>query len=109
MTPIPELFIVNEIDRPDERHVVQRIGPNQYKYIHPDLENWRMMERDDGATSLADFGIEWVFFERNGVTHISCWVRTFSKATYKDGKPRHWQGSERFYLPYTKPIVQLVS
>lgn len=100
----PEFFIINDMDKPCERHVVQKIGPHQYKYLHPDLANWNIMEDSKMTTNMKDFGFS-VTIEGNRVhfrqTGLSC-------AKYYDGSPRQWQGEDEFVLLYQPGIVKLV-
>lgn len=96
---IPEFFIINDMDRPYPRHVVQKIGLNLYKYIHPDLSNHPEMERESGTSSLKDFGFEWTI--KNGV---ATFVKTKGTIVqYSDGTQRNWQGEFKFHLPIINP------
>ena len=100
----PELFILNEIDRPCEKLIVQRIGPNHFKYIHPDFSNWNVMQKDFNTTPLITFGV--AHQVEDDLIHFK--VVANSAAKYRNGNPRQWQGADEFTLPYTKPLVTLV-
>ena len=101
----PEFFIINDADRPDERHVVQKIGPHQYKYIHPDLAEWRVMERHEGPTNMKDFGFTMEL--RHNTVHFRQTGESVAK--YYGASPRQWQGEDEFVLPYEPGIVELVA
>jgi len=90
-----QFFIVNDCDRPSPRHVTYADGDYLF-YLHRSLENFGKMTKRHGSTPLEDFGIEAEEIE-GGILFNK--VRP-SVATYPDGRPRDWQGAERFILPY---------
>ena len=103
----PQLFIINETDRPWERHIVQKVGPIQYRYIHDDLKHWSTMQTSE-PTHISLFGIDYeVVNENDEYVQIHCKLVRGSTAKYQDGKIRHWQGSTSFNIECLKPIMNL--
>ena len=108
-----EFYIVNDVDRPDERHVVERFIGRKGAYIHPDLRKWNdnngYFQIVSGCTNIKDFGFS-IEIIKNTNTGIKDRV-TFNKtgpstATYKDGRKRPWQGKNSFsLLPYGVPAL----
>ena len=91
------LFIVNDFDRPNPQHITIRMADGLLHYIHPELEKWKGMDVTT-AVPLKDFGI--TCNEELGILHG---MRTHdSTATYRDGRPRQWQGPERFSFVMNK-------
>lgn len=94
----PKFWITNFTDRPCERLIAEQRGENLY-YINPELrDKWadRPMSMDC-ATPLEDFGI------KTEVVHgyfVGILFPKRAHATYADGKPRRWQGSQIFRFPY---------
>ena len=92
-----KLFIVNDFDRPDERHIAEQRPDGKFYYVHPDLRDikdyWGMTP--DRPTPLEDFGIRTI--SRLGVLTGALTDRSI--ATYRDGRPRKWQGSSPFSFP----------
>lgn len=100
--PAPQLYIVNEFDRPFEYHLAEKVDGKFY-YVHPnfrDDEHFHGMQSDN-ATPLEDFAVTTVL--RNGVIHGSHDDLKASKAAYADGRLRRWQGSRTFSFHYRKP------
>lgn len=89
-----QFFIVNEFDKPSEQNIAQ-ISNGLLFYVEPRLNKLRM----DGmltteSTPLEDFGLE-LSLENGWLQGIA--IRQ-SEATYRDGKPRRWQGSSNFRI-----------
>ena len=89
-------YIVNDVDRPDARHVVQVVNETtrECEYLHEDLRDWGTMVLPDDAATLADFGFR-VKIVGNTAKFRKC---LGSVAKYKDGKSRPWQGENYFEL-----------
>jgi len=85
------LFIVNDFDRPSPKHITIRKEDGLLYYVHPELEKWKGMSVTT-AVPLEIFGIE--CHEELGILH-GVQARP-SNATYRDTRPREWQGPERF-------------
>lgn len=84
------LYIVNEVDRPDQRHVAYLVNG---KLSYLEIE-WYPMALTERATPLADFGFS---FEQVG-HGVLCTIVRDSTATYPDGTRRQWQGAFGFVL-----------
>ena len=90
-----KFYIVNDCDRPDERHITQLMPDGvSIEYIHEGLRDWGIMKSSSKNTPMEDFGFDFVI---NGL------FVTFSKARdsaacYPDGKHRKWQGRDNFIL-----------
>lgn len=101
-------YIVNQFDRPDERHVAQEIEGKLY-YIHPELagesQYWGMSMEE--ATPLEAFGLS-CFHAATGmgtckqIEWLRCSLERPRSATYPDGKLRHWQGASEFRIDLPK-------
>jgi hypothetical protein len=87
-------FIIDEVDRPDEKCIVQQIDSKIGKYIQPKLNKQYefILKGKTERIPLQDFGITWV---KKDNTFIFAKTAK-SEATYKDGKPRRWQGIKLF-------------
>lgn len=85
-----KFIIVNDVDRPDERHVAQVLDGKAY-YIHPDLKHWHALDIHNG-TDLKAFGFSFQY-NSNDITFVKTKKET---ATYANGKLRLWQGSPTF-------------
>lgn len=85
------LYIVNEVDRPDARHVAYRISPRRLRYT--EIE-WQPMALTKRSTPLADFG----FTFREIPMGLLCCQTEKSRAKYPDGKTRPWQGDPVFIV-----------
>jgi hypothetical protein len=97
----PEFYIINDVDRPDQRHVCQTINKDNLEYIHHDLKNWNAdigypftLTYNKQATNLLTFGFDITI--KKGKAEFTK-VRS-SRAKYKDGTHRPWQGSTIFTL-----------
>ncbi len=94
----PELYIVNDHDRPAEKFIAEKRKDGKFFYINPDLADdkryWGMTP--DKPTPLEDFGIEIAIFDGRlyGARNHP------SKASYSDGRKRNWQGDQDFSFPY---------
>lgn len=98
--PVEGFYIVNCFDRPEEALIAQEIGGRLW-YIAPKFKDYlKGVGFDmDRATPLEDFGLE---IEIRNDRLIGKLVRE-SVAVYHDGKPRQWQGSKTFDVPYHRP------
>jgi hypothetical protein len=92
------LFIVNDFDRPDHKHLTIRKEDGLLYYVHPEMEKWKGMSVDR-ATPLEDFGV--TCHVELGILH-GILTDESSRATYRDGRPRRWQGPERFSFVMNK-------
>ncbi|MDR2674942.1 MAG: hypothetical protein LBC18_08775 [Opitutaceae bacterium] len=88
-------YIVNEFDRPDKQFICERAGDLLYyfsEYLRLRFPKGFTLER---ATPVEEFGFD--------ITAVGKGLFKFEKvrsstATYRDGKPRQWQGDESFTL-----------
>lgn len=87
-------YIVNEYDRPDGERIAEKRENGKFYYMHPSLRNVKQFHgmTPTNPTPIEDFGIVWSVVD--GVFHGK--LTNPSIATYKDGKPRRWQGWEEF-------------
>lgn len=94
----PQLYIVNDFDCPCERLIAEERDKLLY-YIAPEMQkNWH--DRPMGmekATKLEDFGI--LYDVKAGIL-AGALDRNASIATYHNDRPRKWQGSAAFTMPY---------
>lgn len=95
------LFVVNTFDRPDQRHITIRKADGLLYYLHPELEQWKGMSVTT-ATPLEDFGV--ACHVELGILHGIAGGE--STATYTDGRPRKWQGAERFSFVMNKRFLE---
>jgi hypothetical protein len=87
-------YIVNDFDKPDERHVAQVVEVGKAQYLHEDLRGFGSLQVDPKWSSTMEaFGFDVDIL--NGIAHFSL-VRD-SIATYNDGKPRQWQGRKKTF------------
>jgi hypothetical protein len=92
-----KLYIVNSLDRPDERHLAAWYPPSgRLRYIHPDLadrQEYFDMPATPDATPAERFGLEF-----RVLGDLLQGARTYpSIATYRnDGRPRFWRGEVSF-------------
>lgn len=94
-----KFYIINDVDRPDQEHVVQRLGDTQKgAYIHQRLRNWNKKNGNfqivDSCPNIKDFGFD---IKISGGRAIFNKVRP-SVVKYRDGSTRHWQGFSCFIL-----------
>lgn len=90
-----ELYIIDDWDRPHEITIARKSKKNgKFYYIHHSLRNVKQHHgmTPDRPTKLEAFGIDWTI--SNGILTGNL-VNT-STATYRDGRPRKWQGLESF-------------
>jgi len=90
--------ILNTIDRPYARLVVEIIGNKAYymsRALEPGLKQYDGMELRHDTTGLEEFGFN---FEDNGHSVTFTKVRD-SVAKYSNGEIREWQGQAYFTLP----------
>ena len=91
--------IVNDVDQPYRRLVTEIIDG---KHFYMTREEEPQLKQYDGMTPerpafLEDFGF--VIKEVEGTNRIRFTKVNPSIVTYKDGKPRQWQGTNEFELP----------
>lgn len=93
-----EAFIVNDFDRPDEERIAMKGKDGKLYYIHPSLRDVKAYHgmTPSNPTPRQDFGILWMVDAGEFVGMLM----DESVATYRDGRPRRWQGVERFSFPY---------
>lgn len=89
-----KLFIVNETDRPYERHIAEQRSDGLLYYLHPDLKDWKGMTAER-ATPLEDFSVYCKVTD--GILHGH--REGESRAEYSTGEHRPWQGSDTFSFP----------
>jgi len=89
--------IVNDVDRPEGKLVTEIVEGKHYymsRYFDDSKKNYDGMQPRN-PTFLEDFGFDIV--EKEYQTEF---IQTGeSKATYKDGEQRRWQGEKEFVLP----------
>jgi hypothetical protein len=98
------LFIVNDFDRPDHKHLTIRKEDGLLYYIHPELEKWKGMSVTT-ATPLEAFGIT-CHYEHDVLHGVLDGGPT---ATYRDGRPRRWQGQPRFSFTMNKRFQEFTN
>lgn len=103
MKPIEtnKLYIVNDFDRPDERHIAAMREDGKLYYIHPylrDVECYKGMSAKE-ATPVINFGIDLSIADNllHGVESQK------SIAQYSDGRTRRWQGDKEFWVELARP------
>lgn len=89
-----EFFIINDVDRPNEDHVVQKVTPIHAEYLSERLRGWGRMEIREESIPIEDFGFD--FFVEGETAFFK--KQRPSIAKYSDGRPRHWQGDLIFFL-----------
>jgi hypothetical protein len=92
-------FILNDIDRPDKRHVAYKRPDGRFNYLDRSL--WQF----DGMIATHPTPIEDFGFNVVEVPPVVSFVK-FHKggAQYQDGTTRDWQGDEDFFHKYPKDI-----
>jgi hypothetical protein len=101
---LDDLFIINDADCPEAACIARKSSKNgKFYYIHPKL---RAIKDYYGMTPtrptpIKDFGVRMVI-EANpeGGSTLKFTVDQASTATYRDGKPRRWQGTTSFSIPW---------
>ena len=76
-------YIVNDTDRPDQRHVAQ-LTEDGLVYLHPGLSDWQTMSMRSESTPVEDFGFR---ITEDG-DHVRFELAGLSAAKYRDGKIR---------------------
>ena len=90
-------YIINEVDRPYARHVCELVNEGlcyMSRSTNPSMASYDGMSVRPDSTPVEDFGFT---IEDHG-DQIAFTKTSDSKATYKDGKPRDWQGERYFTL-----------
>jgi hypothetical protein len=90
-------FIVNEIDRPDDKHVAQLVNEKLYymsRETNPEMKEFDGMETDQ-ATPIEDFGFA---VAEQGLLVYFIQDISLCHAKYSDGTNRTWQGIDQFAL-----------
>lgn len=95
--PMNRFYIIDDHDRPEGMMIAERREDGFY-YIHPKLKNVKAHHamQPTRPTPVEDFGIEITISD--GM--ISGKQVRDSVATYRDGKPRKWQGYPEFKFQY---------
>lgn len=89
------LYILNDIDKPHEDLVCAVDENARLRYLHERFADEPTHKPTDEATPLSEFG-----FQINALSkRYVCRQLTPSRATYRDGRPRYWQGAPEFELP----------
>ncbi len=86
-------YIVNNHDRPCKR-LLCIINRAKLEYLDPHYKSYRAMGLEK-ATRLEDFGFQ---IDRITDSLFECTRTSEGTATYSDGTPRRWQGSNTFQL-----------
>lgn len=92
--------ILNTIDRPEKRLVVEIIGNKAYYMSRgylPSMKQYDGMTVRPMTTDLTDFGFK--ITEREYQVDFTLSLDHVSTAKYEDGKQRKWQGQSEFSLP----------
>lgn len=91
-------FIVNDHDRPSEHHLAERRADGKFYYVHPDLWDVKAFHgmTPTSPTPVKEFGITVEI--RHGLLRGD--NEFDSRATYRDGRPRRWQGARRFSFSF---------
>jgi hypothetical protein len=80
-------YIVNTMDRPAP-HLIAYEEAGMLHYTNQDCKPLSMEE----ATNLIDFGFTYTIDEPTATLYLK--LTNESKATYRNKKPRNWQGDE---------------
>lgn len=88
-----KFFIINDFDRPHEKLVMAEYG-DCLRYIHAENKECAPLYKPKDATPIEEFGFD-VFVSDNVVKFKKAREST---ATYRDGRPRRWQGSLEFEI-----------
>ena len=89
-------WIVNDTDRPCERHLAERGTDGKFYYVHPTLRDEKAYHGMTPAdpTPVEAFGLRVDVKEGKLMGMMDASVERC--ATYQDGRPRRWQGSREF-------------
>ncbi|RLB66448.1 MAG: hypothetical protein DRH08_06180 [Deltaproteobacteria bacterium] len=97
-----EFFIINDVDRPDADHVVQKLNDKgECRYISQRLKHWGKMQLNEESIDMRDFGFDVDEIVETKVKAMMFTKQRKSKATYRDGSVREWQGDPVFSLLLT--------
>ena len=99
----PKYAIINHVDYPGPRLVVQWVSGIGYCYLHRALKSYDGMIGPE-ATDVRDFGLDYVEDLDSTVTFTV--TDRASTATYTDGRPRRWQ--DPFEKTFTYSIIKPV-
>jgi hypothetical protein len=88
------LYIVNVFDCPSEEHLAEKRSNGKFYYVHPSLRKEKRYHgmTPENPTPVEDFGL---IVERSG-GRVAGVLAGESRAVYRDGRPRKWQGRESF-------------
>ena len=98
---IGSYYIVNDCDRPHESMIAEMVRGGLW-YLDPDKRNKYPAMSLREATPVSSFGV--ILEEKDGVLRGGLLLD--SVATYRDGRPRRWQGSERFEIKLTRATAR---
>lgn len=87
-------FIVNDVDKPYPRLVAYETHEGKLNYFDRTLKGYDVLPKDR-ATPIEQFGFV-VTVGQNVVFFEKSYEET---AEYRDGRPRKWQGDDRFSHP----------
>ena len=95
-----EFYILNDHDRPSAEMIVYKKRNGRYRYAHPKLRNIKDYANMTATnpTPVSYFGI---CIEIQGDT-VTGMLTGGSIATYRDGRPRRWQGYGSFSFKFSK-------
>lgn len=101
----PQFYILNNVDRPDPKHVVQSISETELVYISEELKGWEDRFGNfsfcSETTNLTQFGFAIEIIDDKAV-----FIKTKpSTAKYSNGSRRLWQGEDKFVLRL-KPLLE---
>lgn len=99
-TRTPTLYIVNDFDRPEAKHLAARRKDGKFYYVHPFLRDKKEFHgmTPKRPVPLDDFGFAYKL--EDGV--ITGHAVKASTATYEDGKLRQWQGGPAFEFKFKR-------
>ena len=92
-----EFRIVNDVDRPSEELIAKLAPDGKLYYLHPTLAgnaNFAKGMDASESTSVEEFGVELQLRGRKLYGHRL----GASRAKYRNGNPRYWQGAASFSL-----------
>ena len=95
-----ELFIYNDMDRPEPRLLMSKISSEKMMYVNNEIKSHydknSYFEITGNETSLEDFGFISIYSKAEKDTFYH--LQYESVAKYPDGKQRKWQGPSVFKL-----------
>lgn len=97
----PQLYILDDHDQPCAKLLVHRMSDGTFRYCHPQMRNVKQYHgmTPTSPTPIQDFGV-YIKYEKGTIYGE---LQQPSIATYRDGKPRRWQGEQSFQFNYIKP------